>query len=335
MEPHDLAVDDLVTTAQLTSLGLDLHAIRVLCRQESLRRLTRGWYAVRAPGAKHAPWEGGERWESARLLHSLQARALVRSFGGRAAASHQSAVVLLGGRLWRSDLGVVHLERTSDDHSRHRRGAVIHPRYADRFERVTEGLDLPDGYLVVPPAVAAVQVGLRSQGAGRPPEPVEALIAAEGFLHDGLVTPEELTAVIQHFSGVPGITAVRRLLADAGTKSESAGETRTALALRLLGYEFTQQVDVPVGPTTYRVDAMLDDAPVIVEFDGRSKYLKDILDPTAEAIRRALAKEKDRQDQITGLGYGMARLTWEVVGNLARVRSTVEAARRQARRLAG
>lgn len=332
--PHDLAIDDLITTAELNRLGLDLHAVRALCLEGSLRRQIRGWYAVRSPLADRPPWEGEDRFKTDALRHSLRARALIRSLEGRAAASHQTAVVLFAGRLWLSDLSTIHLERTGDTHSRHRRDAVIHPCTAHEYRSVTEGFALPDGYLVVPPAIAAVQVGLRPARPGGAPEPIEALIAAEGFLNEDVISHEELAAAVDLFRGVPGIAAVRRLLADAGSGSESAGETRTALALRQLGYSFTQQVEIVDGAQTYRVDALLDDGPVVVEFDGRSKYLKGISSPTEADINRAMAKEKDRHDRLVRMGYGVARLTWDVVGNLGTVRQEVEAARQRARRIA-
>lgn len=197
MELHELAIDSLVTIHDLKRCGLDPYAIRKLCRAGAIRRVCRGWHAVADPSADRPPWEGADKYETARHMHTLAAQALVTSFEGRAAASHQSAVILHRGRLWQSSLAVVHLERTGDDHSRHRRGAVIHPRTAPNIQPVTKGFERPLGYLSTPPAIAAVQVGLRPHAPGAAPQPLESLVAAEGFLFDGLITSSDLREAIR------------------------------------------------------------------------------------------------------------------------------------------
>ena len=331
--PRDLAVDDLVTTDDLRRLGHDPFAIRQRCRAGELRRLVRGWYAVCDPAAARPPWEvDGPRWESAQAEHLLRVRALVRSFAGRAAASHQSAALLHGGRLWRADLELVHLERTGDDHSRHRRGGVLHPRSATRSVSVTAGYDHPGGYLAVPPADAAVQVGLLSARPGQPAFPLASLVAAEGFLHSGAITRAELDEAVAAREGTRGITAVRQVLAGAAPGSESVGETRVFFTMTALGYEYDRQVQIDDGDVTWRTDAMLRGEPVCVEFDGHSKYLLGVVDPSEADIRRALALEKRRQDRISALGYGFARITWDLLDNPRLVKARIEEARRLARR---
>ncbi len=330
MHPSELALDGVVSWQDLVGLGLDPYAVRLLLRRSELLRLARGWYAVRPPDAARAPWEASESWERAARRHKLTTLALVRSFEGRAAASHESAVLLHQGWRWGDNTGVVHLERVSDDHSRHRRGAVLHPRIATSLMTLTEGLDLPGGYLVVPPALAAIQAGLRT-GAPDSSRALHALVAADGFLHAGLITGTELSEGLELFSGVPGIHAVREVLRWASGLSESPGETLMCHSLRVMGYSFTQQVLVGDG---FRTDVLLDGEPTCVEFDGYSKYLKDIQNPTPADLRMALAREKARHDELVRDGYGIARITARIVRNLAAIRREVEAARSRARRLA-
>lgn len=331
MQPHDLAVDHIVSTPELYGLGLDSYAIRRLCQEGRLRRLIRGWFAV-ASDLERPPWSGKDDYQTRESRHRLLTCALLRSFDGRVAASHQSSVVMQGGRVWKSDLTTAHVERTADDHSRHRRGAVIHPRIAPSLVRVTEGYEFEDGYLCVPPAIAAVQVGLVSTTAALPQFPLESLIAAEGFLWDEVITRADLNAAIELYDGVPGIRAVRRILEHASTGSESVGETRLVYDARVLGYKVEQQWKVP--GTNYRVDGKLVDENVILEFDGISKYLKGIENPTEDDIKRALDYEKRRQDDLLGMGYGVGRFRWEVLDNLREIERRIEALRRQARRLA-
>ena len=130
MELSDLARHGVVSTADARLLGIGTGQLQRLVRAGALLPLVRGWYAVPPGGAEPPPWQDPDRFVAARILHRLRTAALLRSFEGRVTASHQSAVVLHGGRLWRSDLDTVHLTRTHDDHSRHRRGAVLHPQVA-------------------------------------------------------------------------------------------------------------------------------------------------------------------------------------------------------------
>jgi len=324
MELHELAVHDLVSTADARTLGLGPSDLRRLVRAGTVRRVIRGWYAVRPPGAGPAPWEGDDVFEAHRRRHRLLTVALVRSFDGRVAASHQSALVLLGGRLWRSPLDVAHLARSGDDHSRHRAMAVIHPLASPTV------LAAP-GVPTVHPAHAVVQVGLRSRGTGRPAMPFESLVAADGALHDGLVSPDELVAAVAVHAGHPGIPGVRELLRWADGRHESVGETRLAQAMRALGYRFRAQVEYAVDGRLWRVDFELEDEPVLIEFDGMGKYLAGLAAPTPQQLQRALAAEKWREDALRSLGKQMARVTWADLDVLGVIRDKIEAARSLAR----
>jgi very-short-patch-repair endonuclease len=297
MDLHQVARHDVVSSAEANELGLDAYAVRQLVRAGTLRRLIRGWYAVHAPGTARPPWEGESDFDTARRLHRLLTIALLRSFEGRVVASHQSALVLHACRLWLTDLTVAHVARLSGQHTRHRPRAVIHP------ESPLPCVTTAEGFVTVPVAVAVVQVGLYPPDLSAERRPFESLIAADGALHDGLITPEELEEAVDLHAGHPGIHRVRRLLAHADGRHESAGETRLAHVLRGLGLRFTAQVWVSAGGQHWRVDFMLDDAPVIIEFDGLVKY---------EGLegRDALAAEKWREDQLRGEGHQVVRVVW-------------------------
>ncbi len=336
MHLHDIARGGIVPTAAARSLGLGPADLRALCRSGELRRLVRGWYAVRAPGADRPPWEGEDSHASALALHRLTALALIRSFDGRVCASHQTALVFHGVALWRSDLSLVHLARTGDDHTRHRTGAVIHPACGvDAVEAASE-FTVGERPLSVPPAVAVVQVGLRPFKGGQA-FPLESLVAADSALHLGLVTLDDLDASVALYEGHPGIRAVRQHLRHADGRNESVGETRLALALRLLGYESEPQVHRTVGATTYRVDRRITGTRVIVEFDGMVKYLpaRPTEDDLARA-RRTLEAEKARQDQLTDDGDEFVRVRWHQLDDLPALDRRITAAiRRSGSRRAG
>ena len=282
MDLYEVAQHSVVSSADANLLGFDAYALRQLVKAGTLHRLIRGWYAVRPPGAARPPWEGATDFESARLEHRLLAIALLRAFEGRVVASHQSALVLHDCRLWRTDLSLAHVGRVAGDHTRHRPRAVIHPA-APLPSVLTK-----DGLVTVPVAIAVVQLGLYPPELSAHRRPFESLVAADGALHDGLITPEQLEEAVELHAGHPGIHQVRRHLAHAEGRHESVGETRLAAVMRGLGLRFTAQVWVSASGQRWRVDFMLDDEPVIIEFDGLVKY-EGIVGREALANRLAIS----------------------------------------------
>ena len=320
MQLFDLAQHGTASYADARSLGLDPSDLRRMSARGEVLRLVRGWYAVRPPTADTPPWEGADRFDTARRRHLLRTVALVRSFEGRVVASHQSALVLHGVDLWRADLDIVHLTRTTDDHSRHRRGAVIHPATQLGVH------ETPAGLPTVPVAVAVVQVGLQPGRSGVPAFAFESLVAADSALRAGLTDPRAIAAAVAAHRGHPGIRAVSLLLKDADGRHESVGETRVAHALRALGYRFTPQVEYVVDGLVFRSDFELDDAPVIIEFDGLAKYGAGVASASPATLRAALAAEKRREDALRSRGKQFVRLTWPDLDSLPLIQRRIEAA---------
>ena len=323
MELHELAEHDLVSTATAASIGLDPSGLRRLVRAGSILRVIRGWYAVRSPSRQRAPWEGADAFEDARLRHRILTIALLKSFEGRVVASHQSALVLHGIPLWQADLNTAHVCRTSSDHTRHRRSAVIHPQI------VSPAVRTPDGFETVPVAHAVAQVGLYPADDPARRATMDSLIAADFALHHKLITMEALETALDQHAHHPGIPAVRALLAHADGRHESPGETRLAHSMRLIGYRFTPQQPLP-GGRGYRCDFLLDDDPVVVEFDGLGKYslaTDAAAADTPAARRQNLAAEKRREEDILRRSiHEFARFTWSEVDNLGLVRERIDAA---------
>lgn len=328
MELHDVSEHDLVSTAAAATIGIDPSGLRRLARAGTIRRVIRGWYAVREPGAERAPWEGADAFEEARRRHRLLTVALLKSFEGRVTASHQSALVLHGVPLWQADLTTAHLSRTSSDHTRHRTSAVIHPQVASHPVRTGEGFE------TVPVAHAIVQVGLCPASHPARRATMDSLIAADFALHHELITLESLEAAVDRHHHHPGIAAIRALLIHADGRHESPGETRLAHSLRRVGYHFTPQVPLP-GGRGCRGDFVLDDDPVVIEFDGLGKYslaTDSAVANTAAAHRQNLAAEKRREeDVLRRSAHEFARFTWAEVDNLVLVRERIDAAVARAR----
>ena len=329
MELHHLARHSVVSTRDATKLGLGPADLRRMVRQGEIRRLIRGWYAVGSPEDPRPPWEGVDQWETARAEHRLLTIALLRSFEGRAVASHQSALVLQGVRLWQSDLTTAHLCRADDDHTRRRASAQLHPACG------ADAVETDEGFATVSVATAVVQVGLCPPRSGLPPFPFESLVAADGALHDGLVTARELTETVAAHSRHPGIHAVRALLAHADGRHESVGETRVAHTMRALGYSFTPQVEVTAGGRRWRIDFELDEDPVVVEFDGLTKYSGGLPNPTPLQLREALSREKWREDRLRESGREVVRFGWPEADDAHLVQARLDAAIARARRSLG
>ena len=215
--------------------------------------------------AAQAPWEGVDEWETARLQHRLLTIALLRSFEGRVVASHQSALVLHGVRLWKSTSPLPTCAAPDDDHTRRRPGAFLHPSCG------AEPVQTADGFTTVPVARAVVQVGALPAAAGGATVPFESLVAADGALHQGMVTQEELDAAVKAHARQPGIRCAPSLMRMADTSRWVRPVSRSTM--RVLGYRFTPQVWVTADGRRWRADFALDDDPVLVEFDGLTKYL--------------------------------------------------------------
>ncbi|WP_232311813.1 hypothetical protein [Janibacter melonis] len=102
------------------------------------------------------------------------------------------------------------------------------------------------------------------------------------------------------------------MLAWADGRHETPGETRTGVCPHRLGRAYTPQVWIGQD----RVDALLDDEPVVVEFDGELKYTD----------QDALVAEKIREDRIRSRGYGFVRLMWADLYDLGLVAAWVRRA---------
>jgi hypothetical protein len=328
MELHDLAEHHLVSAAQAALIGVDPSGLHRLAKAGAIRRIIRGWYAVRQPGQQRAPWEGADAFDTARLRHRLLTTALLKSFEGRVVASHQSALVLHGIPLWKADLDTAHLCRTSSDHTRHRRAAVIHPALTDLPVRTS------DGFQTVPLAQAVVQVGLYPADRPEDRATMDSLIAADFALHHQLLTVEAIELALEKHAHHPGIPAVRALLNHADGRHESPGETRLAHSMRQIGYSFTPQALLP-GGRSYRGDFLLDEDQVVVEFDGLGKYglaTTTAAAGTVDALRQNLAAEKRREEEVLRRSaHEFVRFTWHEAGDLALVRERIDAAVARAR----
>lgn len=286
--------DGVLDVATAARAGVDEATLRTLVRNGALRRLARGRYTTRVDAT-------GEP------LHLLRTIAHVASFGGRAVASHHSAVLAHGLPLVHTDLDTVRLCRTSAGSRRRRPGLAVDGPAGAPVTVWTRSLTA--GLVTVHPTVAVVQHGCVNG-------PGAALVAADAALRLDRVTTKGLDDAVASMVRHAGIGPVRAALCLADGRRESPGESLTALLLAGLGHSTTPQVEIVAAGHPYRVDLLIDGTTVVVEFDGLLKY----------ATREDLVREKRREDDLRAAGYEVVRVTWADLANPARVRALVAAA---------
>jgi very-short-patch-repair endonuclease len=101
----------------------------------------------------------------------------------------------------------------------------------------------------------------------------------------------------------------------------------------LLGIAATPQVAITRANAV--VDFLLDEAPVVIEFDGRVKYGREADEPDPFGRRRSreqvVWEEKRREDRLRELGYEVVRVTWSDLDSprelATRIRRAIERSR--------
>lgn len=287
----DLAVEHgAFLRREVIELGLD---------DRTLRRQVRAGVWVRV---RHGAYTFADLWATADEpeRHRIRARAANRVLGGRLAFSHHTSCALHGLPLWGADLTLLHATR-SDGGSGRTEGGVRHH----------EGLLLPsdvvtvDEVLVTRPDRAVLEsASLLTVEQG--------LAVVDAGLHAGLFDRDELAAqqlLMQSWPGTQHLQIVSRL---ADGRSGSVGESRS----RYLFWVMALPRPVPQykiraadGEVVATVDFAWPEHHLIVEFDGKEKYVKYLL--PGEDPADAVFREKRREDLIRRLtGWTVIRLTW-------------------------
>lgn len=304
---EDLAEDDVLSAADARRAGLDADAIARHRRSGRLFRLTRGWYAVRAP-------------RDARDRHRLTATALGREYAGRALVSHHSALLLLELPAYDVNLATVHLTRICREPGRpsprvaaRRQGLVLHQPVGGVVPPAPAVPPGPSRPAYVPTEVAVVQAGLAGS-------PLTSLVAADAALHRGLVTVEGLFTAARLLQGHRGIGPVRAVLGQADGRIESPGETLTGYVVRGMGLDLDPQFEVQVEGRRFRADFRIKGTKVLLEFDGQVKY--------ADGDGRVLFEEKQREDALRRAGWIVVRVVWADLRDTAALRRRVRDALR-------
>lgn len=281
------------------ALGLDDNWLARMVRLGILVRIRHGAYA------------DAEVWRALTPAgrHLLRCRAVMLQYDDRVALSHASAHLLRGGPDWGLDLSTVNVTNLFGRGDRLQAGITHHRG----ITRVTDVSRL-DGHWVTAPARTAVETA-----AGL--DLVPAVCVLDWTLHQGLTNRDELDLYamvwLREWAGSIQLpVAVGR----SDGRSESIGETRTRLTLEDLGLAPEPQFEVrlPSGRVAGRIDFLLREQGVMVEFDGQVKYGR-LLRP-GQTINDVIKAERDREvllEELTGMR--MLRLTWADLDHPARI----------------
>lgn len=135
---------------------------------------------------------------------------------------------------------------------------------------------------------------------------------------------DEVAAIVAGLGTGRGSARVRKVLAFADPLAESPGESITRVALHLLGVPapVLQHPVVGVSGRVWRVDLAWPQLGIVLEFDGKSKYL----DPqymNGRTMEQVLYDEKKREDDIRPRVRAFGRVDWPAVMNLSHLAAMV------------
>ena len=278
------------------------------CTPSDIRAATRPggpWVVVRRGAyASRASWQTLD--EDAR--YALLVRSALLQCSTDAVASHQSAAVLLGMPMrprWRL---TVHATRPGVQGSRRQNGVHVHPARLDPAACVDDG-----GIRATGLARAAVDIA-RERGYE------DGVVACDAALRAGVVA-DQLFRVVRSMWAWPGVVAARAAVRDADGGAANIGESLTRLLVLELGIGRPEtQYEITLGGRTAYADLRV--GRHLVEFDGRIKYLDRGVGGVADiAGHEVLWREKQREDWLRSLGFGISRVVWQDLFGDARRRT--------------
>ncbi|NMN94512.1 type IV toxin-antitoxin system AbiEi family antitoxin domain-containing protein [Antrihabitans stalactiti] len=237
--------------------------------------------------------------------HRLAVHATIAALDSRAAISHASAAVMWDLPLWATSLRLVHLtiSKSSGGGKSNRRHVHCAPFDDDEVTTV--------GELLVSTVVRTVVDLARTL-------PFEqAVVVGDAAMRKYNVTTAELLGALDRWPRRPGAVAARRAIEFMDGRSESVGESRSRVRFYLAGITPDLQFDVhdEAGKFLGRTDFCDDDAGVLGEFDGESKYGRLLLpgqDPGSVVF-----DEKVREDTLRETGAEVVRWIWKELDEFA------------------
>ncbi len=277
----------VVTSAELAGLGASRTDLRRLLATGSLERVVRGVYALRSPTPNRPEAE-----------HRRLVLATMRARTGRAPVvlGGPSAAVMYGLPLLARPAPVVCAAGRTPGGTKPGRGLrTIAPPGP-------EGTSTLGPWKLTTPARTVLDVARLMSTA-------DGVAAADAALRRGLTTRAELEAAVAHLAGHAGVAQARRVVRLADARSESPGESWSAVVIDSLGLPRPerQQPFHDEHGLIGRSDFWWPEHGVIGEFDGRVKYGRE--NPAGRAPEDVLWEEKRREDRLRRRVDTVARWT--------------------------
>lgn len=278
----------------------------------ALLRLTRSGHLTRV---RHGVYCEAGRWHDAGAVerHLILSRGVMRLYPDDVALSHVSAALAHGAPAWGLDLEEAHITDL-DQTGQRRRARVRHHRGSCRVGDLTRS----DGFWITSPTRTALDLaGIAGRDA--------AVCVIDDLLHRGLTTPQELDHGLAAREDWPAHMSAAIAVGLARPGAESVGESRLRLLLHDLGLHtmVLQQPFCDGGSRPFAYgDIVLPDLGILLEFDGREKYLRWRRE--GESITDCILREKAREDRIREVtGLRVLRVTWADLQNPERLRQRI------------
>lgn len=268
--------------SHLDASGLSGRDIDAMIRCGRLVRVHRDVYRIRVGG--ECP---GEDFRAA--VHAVRARGAGRTITGSA------AIAVLGLPTFGAPVAVhVVVDRRGGSSARSIYRTVACP---------------PDDQIVATPEGPVACAARAALDAARLESVVAGVMAADAALARGMTTPEELAAVLDSMGGLRGVSRSRLCCELASGKSESPGESWSAVVMhqhKVPRPQRQMQVwdeDGLIG----RSDFWWPERRVVGEFDGRVKYGR--ANPSGKQPEDVVWAEKLREDRLRAAGCQVIRWT--------------------------
>ncbi|WP_120519543.1 type IV toxin-antitoxin system AbiEi family antitoxin domain-containing protein [Arthrobacter celericrescens] len=292
-------------TDQLHAAGLNSRAIAVLVRHRELIRLRYGCY-IRA-----ALWNGQKPWIRSEQLILAHAHGTRTTSNGSFAYCHTSAARVHRLFVWNADDLVHVLLQTRPSGCRLGKDVRGHTRPFSEADVVTVRR-LRVTSLERTAVDCALMLGYR-----------QSLIIMDNALRQG-ADPLRMKEMAEAVPGRRGVKNLRRVLENADSRSESAGETLTRELLQRLRIPMPEiQLEVMSRAGRHRMDFGWRERRIALEFDGKTKYFDYA--PAEEVLYR----ERQRENALTEDGWMFVRLKWQDLFNEETFKSRILAALRR------
>lgn len=280
-------------------------------RGRQLRRLHTSGRLVRL---RSGAYFDAEEWNTlgSGERHLVQAWAIAPDLSRSTAFSHMTAALILGWPLLGAAPRDIHVVDAAATSVTHRVGIVRHVIEPSGWETAPTRFD---GVEVTAPLLTASMVARTCDAA-------VATVAIDGAVRAGEFTAAELVARLPEAPG-RGTRRARTVAAALDARHESPGESYTSIRLVQSGVtEIERQRAFHHDGYTDRVDFWLPELGVVIEFDGKQKYVDPALlngrDPGD-----VLWREKLREDRLRRRPEVRAviRVTWWHLASLDRFRA--------------